>query len=159
MTFQICCALKENPEAGTAPLRSPASPPGAIEWKNRCLKLATFSNNNRIRQTAYLHVIKSKTSTSLSNIQEKYKRWKRSFIKAISRKSKLHSTTRTTGKKKKSNYLNEKNEEVIKQSIWGHHKFTSRLSNFLSCKQFSKELIVWNFHLHAMYTECPYDMT
>lgn len=31
MTLQICCALKENPEAGTTPRLSPASPPGAIE--------------------------------------------------------------------------------------------------------------------------------
>ena len=42
MTFHICCALNENPEAGTTPRLSPASPPGAIEWKKRCLRLATF---------------------------------------------------------------------------------------------------------------------
>lgn len=42
ITFQISCALKENPEAGTTPRRSPASPPGAMEWKNFILKLATY---------------------------------------------------------------------------------------------------------------------
>jgi len=31
MTFHICSELNENPEAGTTPRRSPASPPGAIE--------------------------------------------------------------------------------------------------------------------------------
>lgn len=37
MTFHICCTLKENPDAGITPRRSPASPPGEIERKNRCL--------------------------------------------------------------------------------------------------------------------------
>ena len=48
ITFHICCALKEKPEAGTTPRLSPARPPGAIEWKNFCLKLATFQHTINI---------------------------------------------------------------------------------------------------------------
>jgi len=45
MTFHISWQLNENPEAGTTPRRSPASPPGAMEWWNRCRKLATYIQN------------------------------------------------------------------------------------------------------------------
>lgn len=55
ITFHICCALKENPEAGTTPRRSPARPPGAIEWLNRCLKLATFIPLQEVNRSKYPH--------------------------------------------------------------------------------------------------------
>jgi len=44
MTFQICCELNENPNAGTTTRRSPANPPEAIECWNVSLKLETFRN-------------------------------------------------------------------------------------------------------------------
>lgn len=66
MTFHICCALNENPEAGTTPRLSPARPPGAIEWKNLCLRLATFNkahNHNKYK----IHVGPSKNPPILSH--------------------------------------------------------------------------------------------